>query len=154
MKPNEAELNGQSLQGVQGHPLLSMLLTAVPVLLLLLGGVGCKQGGNAAAEVDPAGTYALVSVDGKNAPCTIEHEGHALAIKTGSFIINPDSTCSSKMVFSPPSGNETAVEVKATYTRQGSKLTMRWQSGGTTLGTVEGNTFTMNNEGMLLVYRR
>ncbi len=31
---------------------------------------------------------------------------------------------------------------------------MRWQSGGTTIGTVEGNKFTMNNEGMVLVYQK
>ena len=31
---------------------------------------------------------------------------------------------------------------------------MTWAGAGTTVGTVEGNTFTMTNEGMVLVYRR
>jgi hypothetical protein len=45
-------------------------------------------------------------------------------------------------------------EVKATYTRQGSKLTMQWEGAGMTTGTVEGDMFTMNNEGMVFSYRK
>jgi hypothetical protein len=31
---------------------------------------------------------------------------------------------------------------------------MKWQRAGMTIGSVEGNMFTMNNEGMVLAYRR
>ena len=31
---------------------------------------------------------------------------------------------------------------------------MQWQGAGMTTGTVEGNTFTMENEGMVFVYQR
>ena len=31
---------------------------------------------------------------------------------------------------------------------------MKWQGAGLTTGTVEGNTFTMDNEGMLFVYKK
>jgi hypothetical protein len=31
---------------------------------------------------------------------------------------------------------------------------MQWEGAGTTVGTVEGNDFTMNNEGMVFVYRK
>jgi len=31
---------------------------------------------------------------------------------------------------------------------------MNWQGAGTTIGTVEGDTFTMNNEGMVFAYRK
>jgi hypothetical protein len=51
-------------------------------------------------------------------------------------------------------GMAAPIEVKATYTREGNKLTMKWQSGGMTIGTVEGDTFTMSNEGMVFVYRK
>jgi hypothetical protein len=112
---------------------------------------GCKQDAKVAADTDPVGTYSLVSVDGNKVPCTVQHEGRALPVKSGSFIINPDGTCSSKMVLS---GSDSAIEVKATYTRQGSKLTMQWEGAGTTTGTVEGDTFTMNNEGMIFAYRK
>ncbi len=53
-----------------------------------------------------------------------------------------------------PSGGDSSREVKATYTHEGGKLTMRWQGAGTTTGTIQENTFTMNNEGMLFEYRK
>ncbi len=87
-------------------------------------------------------------------PCSVEHEGHAVAIKSGTFVINADGTCSSKIDFSTPSGGGSLREVKATYTQEGTKLTMRWEGAGMTTGKVEGDTFTMNNEGMLLTYRK
>jgi hypothetical protein len=54
-----------------------------------------------------------------------------------------------KVSFNVPSGAESRVEVSATYTREGSKLNMRWKGAGGTIGTIEGSTFTMNNEGMI-----
>jgi len=112
---------------------------------------GCKKEAKVAAEGNPVGTYRLVSVDGNRVPCTVQHEGHAMAVTSGSFIINADGSCSSKIVLA---GRDSAIEVKATYTREGSKLTMQWQGAGTTTGTFEDNTFTMNNEGMVFVYRK
>jgi hypothetical protein len=93
----------------------------------------------------------LVTVDGNKVPCTVQHEGHTMTINSGSFIINADGTCSSKMSLA---GRDTPIEVKATYTREGPKLTMQWQGAGMTIGTVEGDTFTMNNEGMVFAYRK
>ena len=124
-------------------------LLAVGLLLY-----GCKPEGKVAKDTDPAGTYALVSVNGNQVPATIDHDGTALKVNSGTFTINADGTCSTKTVFVPPSGAEASKEVSATYTREGSKLTMQWKGAGTTTGTVEGNTFTMNNEGMLFVYRK
>jgi len=123
-------------------------------LVVVVGWTGCKQAANVAADVNPAGTYALVSVDGKAVPCTVQHEGHTLTIKSGSFVIGADGTCSSKVVFLPPSGSEATREVQATYTREGPKLAMKWQGAGMTIGTVEGDAFTMNNEGMIFAYRK
>ncbi len=120
-------------------------------LLLVAAWAGCKQQAKVAADINPVGTYALVSVDGNKVPCTVQHEGQTLAIQSGTFIINADGTCSSKMSLA---GRDAAIEVKATYKREGPKLTMTWQGAGTTTGTIEGDTFTMNNEGMALVYRK
>ena len=123
---------------------------------------GCKQDAKVApdsnpkitADTSPVGTYALVSVNGNKVPCTIQHEGAGPTIKSGTFTINADSTCSSKIVFSMPPGGDSSREVKAVYTRQGAEITMQWEGAGTTKGTVEGDTFTMNNEGMLFAYRK
>ena len=59
---------------------------------------------SAAGETDFAGVYTLVSVDGKTVPAGITHEGATMQIRSGSFTINDDGTCASKMVFSVQSG--------------------------------------------------
>jgi len=136
------------------------LLGCLPLFTVMVW-VGCKPEAKVvgdtkttaatAADINPVGTYALVSVDGNKVPYTVTHEGHTMTIQSGSFLINADGTCSSKMSLA---GRDAAIEVKATYTREGPKLTMKWQGAGMTLGTVEGDTFTMNNEGMVLAYRK
>jgi hypothetical protein len=125
----------------------------LPLLAAAVWG-GCKRPEKLAADINPTGSYSLVSVDGKPLPCTVSHEGASPTIKSGTFLINPDGTCSSKMVFSVPPGGDSSREVKATYTRSGTTLTMSWQGAGTTTGTVQGDMFTMNNEGMLFAYRK
>jgi len=119
------------------------------VSVSLLVWAGCKP--HETSDVNPVGTYALASVDGKTVPCTLQHEGHTMTIKSGRFIINADGSCASRITLE---GHDAAIEVKASYTRQGSKLTMKWQGAGVTEGAIEGNTFTMNNEGMLFAYRK
>ena len=53
---------------------------------------------------NPHGIFTLVSVDGNAVPCTVNHEGAALAVKSGAFTFNADGTCMSRMSFTPPSG--------------------------------------------------
>lgn len=107
-----------------------------------------------ANEKDVSGVYALVMVNGKKVPAIVSHEGNHLPVRSGSFTISPDGKCTSKLTFVPPSGAESTMEVKATSTREGPKLKMQWEGAGMTTGTVEGNTFTMENEGMVFVYRK
>ncbi len=123
-------------------------------LPLLVAWAGCQQDAKVNGGSPVAGTYSLASVNGNTVPCALQHEGVALSVKSGAFIIHPEGICSSKVVFYGPSGGESIREVKATYTCQGSKLTMKWEGAGTTTGTFEGDTFTMNNEGLIFVYRK
>ena len=131
----------------------SVLPSVILVISTLLS-AGCRREAKPVSADASAGSYTLASIDGKQVPCTISHEGRAPLIKSGSFVINADGTCVSRMVFSVPPGGDTTREVKATFTRAGSTLTMRWQGAGMTTGTLEGDSFTMNNEGMVLVYRK
>ena len=103
---------------------------------------------------DVSGVYTLVTVNGNKVPASVSHEGVALQVRSGTFIIKADGTCSTKTAFVPPSGSEVTREVSATYTKDGPKLTMQWQGAGTTTGTIEGDTFTMNNEGMIFAYKK
>jgi hypothetical protein len=96
----------------------------------------------------------LLSVDGNTLPASVSHDGAALQVRSGSSTINADGTCSSKTVFVLPAGKEITREVSATYTKDGSKLTMQWEGAGQTSGTIAGDTFTMDNEGMVFVYKK
>jgi hypothetical protein len=131
----------------------SLRLSLLPLFLTLVWG-GCKPEAKVAADINPTGVYNLVSVNGEKLPCALSHEGETPTIKSGSFTISADGTCSSKISFSLPSGGDSSREVKATYTREGSKLTMKWEGAGMTTGTVEGDAFTMDNEGMVFAYRK
>ena len=146
MKTVRDRIPGQAISRQALH--LCCLLTAG----LLLS--ACKPDAKVAGGGDPTGVYALVSVNGNPVPASVSHEGAKLQVRSGTFNINADGTCSTKTVFVPPSGSEVTREVSATYTQTGSKLTMRWKGAGTTTGTIDGNTFTMNNEGMVFVYRK
>ena len=133
---------------------LSLPLTMVAGMVVGMVAGGCQAPRPAVASVDATGTYRLVSVDGKPVPATISHDGHALEVRSGSFVIGADGTCSTQTVFAPPSGKEVTRDVTAKYTQDGAALTMRWKGAGTTVGTVDGANFTMDNEGLLFVYRR
>ena len=130
---------------------------AVQWCLLLAVGLclsACKQDAKVANGNDPTGGYTLVTVNGNTLPATVSHEGAALQIRSGTFTINADGTCSSKVVFASPSGAESSREVSATYTREGSRINMQWKGAGRTTGTIDGNTFAMDNEGMVFAYKK
>ena len=140
-------------------PVKAITLTqhALHLCCLLTAGLllsACKPEAKVAEGGDPTGIYALVSVNGNKVPASVSHDGTALQVRSGTFTIKADGTCSTKTVFVPPSGQETTREVSASYTKEGSKLTMKWEGAGTTTGTLAGNTFTMDNEGMVFVYRK
>jgi hypothetical protein len=128
---------------------------------------GCRSAGNAAAPAplrtaapaaaqpaDISGTYTLVSVNGSALPYTMTHEPPGVRVTSGSFRIDADGTCTSDVSFVLPSGEAMSRPVSATWTRDGTRLTMSWQGAGVTNGTVEGDTFTMDNEGQIFVYRK
>ncbi len=125
---------------------------------LLLTLTGCKQQ-TAAAPLSnsppaPVGVYALVSVDGQPVPCTINHEGTAMNVQSGGFAITADGHCASTMVVSVGDRKDMKIVRPASYTQSGAELTMTWEGAGMTTGKIATNTFTMENEGMVFVYRK
>jgi hypothetical protein len=104
--------------------------------------------------LSPAGVYALVSVDGKTVPGTINHEGTAMDISSGSFTITTNGQCFCRMIVSVGDRKNITCDTRATYTLKGAELTMQWQGAGQTTGVIAGRTFTMGNEGMAFVYRK
>ncbi len=116
---------------------------------------GCvATDGNDAPQNDPTGAYTLVTVDGAKLPASVSHGEVAIEVHAGTFTINADGTCSTKTIFGLPSGDPVTREVSGTYTQEGSTLKMQWQGAGRTEGTIKGDTFSMNNEGMIFSYEK
>ncbi len=137
----------------ESFPIVRWIAIGALALIALCALPGCKAKPVASRESNLAGAYNLVSVDGKPLPCAVAHAGSP-TVTAGVFTLNPDGSCSSRIVMSTPSGGDMTREVKATYTRTGTKLTMNWTGAGTTTGDLSGDTFTMNNEGIVFAYRK
>jgi hypothetical protein len=88
MKSKQDELNGK-----RGLPTRHFLQFWLLPLLTVMVCAGCKREAkvaadtktvaSGAAEIDPVGTYSLVTVDGNKVPCAVQHEGHAMTINSG-----------------------------------------------------------------------
>ena len=131
--------------------LLALGLLAV---LLLLALAGCKNAAANTAAVHPVGVYMLVSIDGKNVPCKLTHEGTAMVVKSGSLTFSADGSCRSLSIFSVPRHPDIHRVVSADCTQNGTEVVMRWHGAGSTAGRIFGETFTMSNEGMIFSYRK
>ncbi len=129
---------------------LRLLLLAVVALFL----VACQHGLERVNDNDITGIYYLAKVDGSAVPTTVSHDGVELQTLSGTFVISEDGTCFSRTRFVPPDGTEITREVYAKYQVQDSRLIMQWEGAGVTEGTIEGDTFVMDNHGMIFQYKR
>jgi hypothetical protein len=128
--------------------------TALVLLTLAFSPFASAQPPASQKAPDITGTYTLVTVNGDKVPATITHDDVNITIRSGSFVINADGNCVSRMVILAPNGQEVTREVAGTYTRDGAKLTIQWQGAGVTEGAADGKTFTMDNVGMVLSFRK
>lgn len=132
-----------------------MVAICLLAILLLLALTGCRNGTAATtASSDVTGVYTLVSVDDKALPCVLNHAGTTMTIQSGSFTITPEGRCISSIKLSVGSNKDMTKVTRATYIQSGAELTMQWEHAGTTRGRVVDNIFTMNNEGMIFIYRK
>jgi hypothetical protein len=117
--------------------------------------VACNQGSKTEESYDFTGTYNLVSVDGHAVPYAPIHEGQqAPEIVSSSISLKDDGTFSMVMSYTNPSGGTISNDFTGTYTSQGSDFNLKWEGAGQTKVTIEGDTLTLNNEGMLFVYQK
>ena len=106
------------------------------------------------AIASPAGVYTLTSVDGKNVPCTIDHDGKKMEVQSGTFTVSTNGQITSVMTVSVGDRKNLRIERTATYTMKNSELTMKWQNAGMTKGRVAERTLITTNEGMAYVYQK
>ena len=135
-------------------PMILRYIAATFAICIFLAGCQCKQQGETTTHPDISGSYNLATINGNTLPYTPPHQGGAPLVTSGTFTIKPDGNCTSKILFALPSGKSSSREVSATYKQEANKLNMQWHGAGRTIGTLEGDTFTMNNEGAIFIYRR
>jgi hypothetical protein len=117
----------------------------------------CLPAARAASDTtqasDHQGTYTLATIDGNKLPYAPHHQGRAPEVLAGTIALSADGTFTSAMSYNLPTGAVTQ-KFSGTYTRDGSRFSLQWKGAGTTTATLEGGTFTMDNEGMLFAYRK
>ena len=74
-------------------------------------------------------------------------------MQDGAFTLSADGACRSRTTFLV-SGQGATRDIACTYGREGAKLTFTWTGAGVTTGTVDGKTLTMDDEGVVLSYKR
>ncbi len=130
------------------------LLAAMAILAIACMAGGCGRPSSSDTENHLRGEFVLESVDGKNLPAQVAHDRATIEVRAGRITFEPEGVCVSLTTFVAPSGEEIHREVTADYDLDGAKVHMNWRDAGNTIGTMEGETFTMNNEGMVFRYRR
>ncbi len=124
---------------------LILLILVIPLTL-----AACRQ-----ETLDPTGTYNMVSIDGNELPYAPAHQGQTgPEIVSGSLALNADGTFTMTMDFQIPGGTRQSSNFEGTYTIEGSEFRLKWEGAGITTGTLEGNKFSFNNEGMIFTFQR
>ena len=124
------------------------------LLILLLLGLWLPACSQASGPSDPTGTYRLVNIDGNALPYAPPHEGGAPQVVSSTLTLNADGTFRMSMSYATTPGNSISRDFSGTYTREGAVLTMLWKGAGKTTATFQGNTLTLNNEGILFAYQK
>lgn len=133
---------------------MNKILRVFSLMMLILSLAACQEAIRPVGDNDITGIYYLLKVDGSEIPGTVSHDGTAMEIVSGTFIISADGTCLSIMHFSVSGSEEMTREVRAKYVVRDARLIMTWEGAGTNEGAVAGDIFTMDNHGMIFEYTR
>lgn len=105
-----------------------------------------------------AGTYELRSVNGASLPALYYQEpGYRLEVLNANFTIETDGTYSEALILRETVNGSTSTTSQSTYgfyDYLDGELTFDEASGRRYYGFVDGNTLTVEDEGVRMVYRR
>ncbi|HEX7859517.1 MAG TPA: hypothetical protein VF773_04280 [Verrucomicrobiae bacterium] len=146
------KLKSNSLKNRLLAPSLRFSITLLAISALFFAGCNSKPApANASA---PAETYLLTKVDGQSVPCSVNHNGAAFKVNSGTLTFRSDGHCQSSIELISPAGKKMQKNVSATYTRNTDSIAFKWKGAGKTKATLNGDLLTMNNEGMNFSYQR
>ncbi|GJM27090.1 MAG: hypothetical protein DHS20C16_35050 [Phycisphaerae bacterium] len=127
--------------------------------VIALAGIalGCKTTGEESTDpdTDVTGIYHLISIEGNPIPYAPMHLGRRQPqVVAGTITLHDGGTFASTMEYANDAGKTMSRAFAGTYTMDGAEFILSWAGAGRTRATIEENTFTMNNEGMLFVYEK
>jgi hypothetical protein len=124
------------------------------VSALVLLPSGCRKNTSAAKSSDYTGTYTLDTINGKKLPFTPPVGVTAPEFSSGAITLQADGSFTSAISYRMPDGKVSKRDASGSYTKAGSSFKLQWKGAGTGTATLEGNTFTVTDEDMKLVYRK
>lgn len=147
-------MRGTSARGVVAMLVVIPLAALSPVTTAAAAGIESRGAIQTQAPMELPGTYQLVALDGHELPYVLSHDGQpGPTIVSGSLAIGKDGSVVSTIGFSI-NGQAMSREVKGTYTKDGSTLTVSWEQAGRTTIAVDGPRLSMDNEGTRFAYRK
>jgi hypothetical protein len=110
----------------------------------------CRQG----RLSDHFGTYVLTTIDGNQLPFNPTGAGRGPQFRSGAITLQPNGNFKSALTYRMPDGQVATRDSSGSYTREGSSFKLQWNGAGVTTGTLEGSTFTIEDDGLRCVYRK
>jgi hypothetical protein len=105
--------------------------------------------------VDPSTTDTLIAVDGHALPYAPCHEGRTgPVVQASTRTLKAGTTFVSTGAYRVPAVRTVTRDFSGTYTRTGAVLTLRWDGASQTTASLDGDAFTMVNEGSRFTHRR
>ena len=136
------------------------LVAAVTALSFAIAGCGDGNG----PDTSHVGVYDMVSVDGDPLPVTVVDEpGYTLEVHDGSMTLNANNSFVESLTLVETNDGVAApgetIACTGRYTRRGNTITLTTPesdscSGETAIGTLSGNTLTVDYSGTTVVFSR
>lgn len=118
----------------------------------------CGGGDGITEPASIAGTYNLVTIDGKSPPIVLFDEpGLKVEIMSGNFILAEGRTFTTNVVFRFTEAGQVSTKSESydgTYTVTGSTVDFAYSDGDSASGTLNGNTLTFVDGGSTAVFRK
>jgi hypothetical protein len=131
---------------------------SLPAVALILAATACGDGPTDPSVESVVGIYSLVTINGTAVPLTLVTEpDYRLEVLSGFFDLRADGTFTLSLRFRETvDGTATTSDYaeSGTYTLSGSVLTFTTTEGLTGQATVSGNTLTIAESGLVLVFTR
>ena len=122
--------------------------------VLALGLPGCRPADAPTKTADHTGTYVLDTINGRKLPFNPLPRISTTEFSSGAITLQADGSFVATISHRASDGKVTKRDSSGSYTKEGSSFRLEYTGRGTATATLEGNTFTVNDDDLKLVYRK